>query len=298
VANANDVVVGFFRATDTGFDAQYADGHSETLVASAAAGLSVLSRAASGDSYCTAWYPPGHEFSAKDRQAALAAYANRLGLSQGGKKQPASTSCAPSSDQRTASDSRGKTDAANAPASASPRGSHSQHGHRSRLAKTAELEQGNGAGFLQPILVRASVVHTIDSDLADARASLPAPQRSIVIASNSTTTAEAPGGQGASSCLSIDNNGEGWGFRNRCDYSVQFAYCLANGEDAATSCAGGFASGSVTAHGFDALLADRSIVNSEHDFRWIGCSGSSGEVSPRLLRGDPPIGRCDRARAS
>lgn len=298
VANANDVVVGFFRATDTGFDAQYADGHSETLVASAAAGLSVLSRAASGDSSCTAWYPPGHEFSAKDRQAALAAYANRLGLSQGGKKQPVSTSCAPSSDQRTAADSRGKTDASNAPAAASSRGSRSQRGHRSRLAKTADLEQRNRAGFLQPILVRASVVHTIDADTADTRASLPAPQRSALIAPISPTTADVPGGQGASSCLSIDNNGEGWGFRNRCDYSIQFAYCLANGEDAATSCAGGFAAGSVAAHGFDALLADRSIVNSEHDFRWIGCSGSSGEVSPRLIRGDPPVGRCDRARAS
>jgi hypothetical protein len=291
VANASDAVVGLFRVTEQGFEAQYADGHSETLTADASLGLAMASRPASGDGFCRIWYPAGHAFTDRDRQAALAEYASRLGLTQARAKKQA-TGCAPAAAVNVADD-HGKPDAA-AAAPASPRGvtkrSRSRHG---ASAKTAELQDSDRWFSTQPIAVRTSIVHLVDKD---APAAPPAP---IAISFASAAAAQPPdkpaAQAGASSCLSIENDGGSWGFRNRCGYSVQFAYCIANGDDPATSCTGGFAAGGVAANGFGALLSERAIANVEHDFRWIGCSGASGEVTPRLLRADPPAGRCDRA---
>ncbi len=96
------------------------------------------------------------------------------------------------------------------------------------------------------------------------------------------------------------SDGAHWGFRNRCDYPVQFVYCLKGGGDALTACENGSVPGSVPARSFAALLADRTLseTDAEHGFRWVGCAGGAGEVVPRLDRTSPPEGRCIRGNAS
>ena len=98
----------------------------------------------------------------------------------------------------------------------------------------------------------------------------------------------------ASDCLLVESDGTHWGFRNRCPADIQFSYCLLNSSDRLTSCSVGAVAGSVSGNGFSALVADSSIKDprANRAFRWVGCVGGAGEVSPRLDRIDPPMGRC------
>lgn len=123
------------------------------------------------------------------------------------------------------------------------------------------------------------------------------------IAANGAATATAstnpePSAEqaGASSCLVVESNGRHWGFRNRCRYDVQFAYCSMDVGNALTFCRDGSVGGSVGPNGFGILVADENLkaVNVRHDFRWVACRGGAGEVVARLDHIDPPSGRCVR----
>ncbi len=259
-------VIGFFRVTDAGIESQFADGHSETLALNGAGGLSLATRAVASSAMCLSWYPAGHVFSEAERRAAVADYASRLGLSQPGAK-PTHTASCPSPRAMVQS-----------PAPAKAR----------HMTQTASLAAS-------PIMVRTSLVHTIDA-VAPAAA---APAWSAP-PSAAKPAAEAPAGRGASDCLSVESDGVNLGFRNQCGYGVQFAYCLQTAADLPASCDAGSKIGAVSANAFMPVLDGVNIKASdaEHDFRWVACSGGAGEVTPRLDRADPPTGRCIRSKSS
>ena len=127
--------------------------------------------------------------------------------------------------------------------------------------------------------VRKSEVHLIDPVPAEPMAAV-------------AMTGEA----GASTCLSVESDGAHWGFRNKCGYSVQYAYCTMDGRNQLTACKEGFVGGSVAPNGFGVLVADENLrsVNENHDFRWVACQGGAGEVIARMDKSDPPVGRCVR----
>jgi len=54
------------------------------------------------------------------------------------------------------------------------------------------------------------------------------------------------------------------------------------------------------ANGFAAVLLDTNIksADADHDFRWVACSGNTGDVIAHLDRSEPPAGRCVRTTAS
>ena len=79
---------------------------------------------------------------------------------------------------------------------------------------------------------------------------------------------------------------------------MQFAYCLQNGKDAATACGSGTAVGGVAKNGFFALIASSAVIDDNHQFRWVACSGDAGTVTPYLDHSAPPAGRCVRSEKS
>ncbi len=140
------------------------------------------------------------------------------------------------------------------------------------VAKAAELPATDA------VEIRNSEIHLIDQ-----------PMEATPVVANL-------GQPGASSCLSVESDGAHWGFRNKCGYSVQYAYCTMDGRNQLTACKDGFVGGSVAANGFGVLVADQNLraLNENHDFRWVACQGGAGEVIARLDRSDPPVGRCVR----
>ncbi len=304
----SSVAAGVFRVTDMGITIYYADGRSETLTVNGAGGLSTMLNAPASDAACMVWYPQGHRFSAGEREAALAEYANRLGL-----KKPRHKTHGPSvkSDCDAASGSIGNVQVhprvssvvynpqaaikfgpvprANAQAATSR-----SHAHRKSAAPAAGV-----AGLVvqpsynTPVVVPTSTVHLIDADT-------PMPDAGTLASNENSPSAGGGDKASASSCLTVESDGRHWGFRNHCEFDVQFAYCLANASDPLTSCREAAVSGSVAANGFGALIADQSLKESDahHDFRWVACSGGAGEVVVHLDRSDPPVGRCVRPGAS
>jgi hypothetical protein len=141
--------------------------------------------------------------------------------------------------------------------------------------------------------VKDSQVHAVDD-------MVPAP---AAAATGMKQEAKADGSD-PSRCLKVDSDGLNWGFRNACDFAVQFAYCVPGGKSSSSStlatCEKGGAPGSVAAKGFGALMADKSLSEAgvDHSFRWIACAGGAGEVIAHLEKADPPSGRCDRAPIS
>lgn len=279
VADARDsaTVIGFFRDTKDGLDAQFADGHNENLTVNPEGGLSMVLRAPDGSMSCMAWYPAGHVFNRADRQAALAEYAKRLGVAL---PDAETTDGAP--DSGCAADPA----AHEATNRAAPRLS-------SKPARNRGVANDPVKTAMPPapesVLVPTSAVHRVDGDSA-AEEGAAADDESGTVSS----------GPGASSCLSVDSDGHNWGFRNRCGYAVQFAYCLKDGGNPLTTCESGTMPGSVAANGFAALLADKTLseTDAEHSFRWVACGGGAGEVVAQLERTSPPSGRCIRANAS
>ena len=309
-------VTGFFRETDNGFEAQFADGRTQSLVANTAGGLTLTIRNGT-DASCTSWYPPDHAFSASERRAALAAYADRLGLGDKAKKTPhAAAVCAPAI--RVV---KNKT----LPGNVQPLVVVTHPNSQSAPMKTDISTTGTGGtSGLIPIMVRSSPVHAVDipvvqpvlaaPQLIQASASLsaatgpaliktstpvPTTQPATVTTTQASLIPTVAPGSGASDCLSVDADGTNLGFRNHCAYGVQVAYCLQRASEAAASCDTGSKSGSVSANGFVAVLLDTNIKTSdaEHDFRWVACSGDTGDIVARLDRSDPPMGRCVRAGA-
>jgi hypothetical protein len=80
VAEGEGNVVGLFVLNQATISTAYADGRSEVLSSDAAGSFSITAKEAKGGIVCASWYPAGHHFSANEREAALARYANRLGL--------------------------------------------------------------------------------------------------------------------------------------------------------------------------------------------------------------------------
>ena len=279
-------VIGVFRKTGVGIEAQFADGSSETLAVNPSGGLTIESISTSNDS-CTAWYPEGHVFSLDERRAALAQFAARLGLADtADKKAPSSkAACAPVQTPHT-SDIPAKADVLGRQAGL-PRSLATPPATATAAAlSTAALKQPDLVPDLHPVEVRNSEVHLIDPNVASP------PQ--VVASADVPMPAGAADQRGASTCLSVETDGMHWGFRNHCGYSVQFAYCQMSGADQLASCRDGTLSGSVAANGFGSLVADEGLKESDavHDFRWVACQGGAGEVIPRLDQTNPPSGRC------
>ena len=282
-----NTAIGVFRQSAKGIEAEYADGHNEVLSANAGGGLTIALTAPDARMMCMKWYPQGHVFAESERKEALAAYASKLGLASDQKDTPAA-SCA---------DAAAKVASAMTPAAAP--------------AKPLKLVSSRTSKMLaapKAVLVRASDVHVIDADAmpkgvapvppeiaAGALATAPAAAAHAIPATAKETV---PSSRGASDCLHVDSDGQNWGFRNSCDNSVQFAYCLQNGKDASTACGSGTAVGGVAKNGFFALIASSAIIDDNHQFRWVACSGDAGTVSPHLDRSDPPAGRCVRSQDS
>ena len=288
-------VIGVFRMSGADLEIQYADETSETVLANASGGISIESKSPSSQPYCTAWYPEGHVFSMEDRKVALAQYASRLGLAEGGDKktdvQPR-TGCS-SAPGAHVTDARTKSDSTTAEASAAARPAVLASAGTAAQAKVAAPKTSDVAAAAgRAIDVRTSEVHPIDAMPAAAAAAEPA---QIVASLGPNQGTVPPAQKGASSCLSVDSDGSHWGFRNHCAYTVQFAYCLMAGNPLAL-CKDGAVAGSVAGNGFGALVTDESLKESDvaHDFRWVACQGGAGEVIPRLDQTDPPSGRCVR----
>jgi hypothetical protein len=308
-------VTGLFRETDNGLEVEFADGRTESLVANTAGGISQTSRASTGESICTSWYPPDHFFSAAERKSALDAYAARLGLAKRSKVAAhAAPACVPSIKVV-----KNKID---------PNAERSiimtTRPDTARISATAVPAKGANTPALIPVAVRASEVHLIDTpeqalvaakSVASVTAAPVGPQTQTPTtpaqetAANSAVSAgaqmstpqfatatAAPSGGGASDCLTVESDGANLGFRNHCAFGVQFAYCLQRTNDTASACDTGARTGAVAANGFVAVVLDANIktADAEHDFRWVACNGSAGAVVAHLDRSEPPAGRCVR----
>lgn len=294
-------VVGFFRETDSGLEAQFADGRTESLVANGDGGISLMLHAASGEASCFAWYPSGHAFSAGEKQAALAAYAEKLGVADHAKK-----AARPAQNCATAPTHIARKQATPPPAQAP---------YKIGMYQGGAVTSSGAAGLTQ-VAVRTSDVHTIDAAVAAPLAAISppaataqpaapgtqpsAPQAPAPAPAQVTLASAVPDGHGASDCLAIESDGANVGFRNRCAYGVQFAYCLQKSSDPAADCGAGARNGAVSANGYVLLLTDTNIksADAERDFRWVACSGGNSSVVAHLDRADPPAGHCTRANAS
>jgi hypothetical protein len=271
-------VMGVFRQSGGAIEADFADGRSETLAPNSGGGLTLFASGPDSKSYCLKWFPEGHAFGDADMKAALAEYANRLGLAQSVKAAPVS--------RATCIEAWHGAPAAAPVLSASP--AH---------ALTASGAHPVQASLVQPISVRTSDVHLIDPPAAlPQSAAAPALATPAVAHEPPPAMAAAqPAPQeqnhGASSCLKIDTDGSSWGFHNNCGYPVQFAWCLQNGNDRATACGSGTGSGHLDSNGFAALMPGNAVVDADNQFRWVACTGGS-QVSAQLDRSDPPAGRC------
>ena len=296
--SAGSSVTGFFRLTAAGVEVRYADGHSAMLSSSSDGGVQMALEGEAGSS-CRAWYPAGHGFSDAEKKAALNAYASKLGLpvaaSDSGNgcsaisapsgPAPQAVNIAPS--RQAPSQALSK---AVVPARAQRR---TEVKIPSRMAK-ASYRIGDYQPTLETVAVKPSEVHLIDSADA-AKHAITAP----------SVAAMAGDQNSASHCLKVDSDGSHWGFRNSCDFSVQFAYCMAGSGNSLTACGAKdivttSATGSVAANGFGALMADTSLADKDasHNFRWIACGGGSGEVVAYLDHFEPPTGRCERPRTA
>src|SRR5882672_3432411 len=162
-------VIGVFRATGAGIEAQYADGSSETLAVNPSGGLTIESISISNDS-CTAWYPEGHVFSLDERRAALAQFATRLGLADTADKKAVSSkaSCAPVSAPHT-SDVPAKADVVGRQTGI-PRSLTTPPATTTTAAAAAALstalKQPDPVPDLHPVEVRNSEVHPVDPIVA------------------------------------------------------------------------------------------------------------------------------------
>lgn len=307
VSDGDAKPIGVFRETAGGLKADFTDGHTESFRANSEGGISMTLNTPQSRAWCMRWYPQGHAFDIADRKAALAAYANKLGLSDAVMKNVSGSACGDSVSFTPPPIPAAKPDTGKPlRAAAVPK-------HLTHVAPTV------------PVMVHVAEVHTIDpvADNAPAKPAgheaAKAAEPEIAKAAPAQSTAphahkddaaapkEAPKpvqlasiakpGSVASSCLVVDSNGAGWGFRNSCGYAVQFAYCLKNGTGSGAACGSATGSGDVQANGFALVIDNSQIVTAEEEFRWVACAGSTDQVSAHLDRPDPPAGRCVPVRS-
>jgi hypothetical protein len=309
--DAGDKVVGVFRLTAKGIITEYSDGRSEVFYPNSDGGVSLQLSAPTGQAFCMAWYPEGHRFSLDERKAALAEYASKLGLDASpapkkNAKPAAKPSCGTPAADAADSTPLAPTHGASVAPKLTPIPKPERHAGLTHpflhVASTVPASFTTPAPFTAPaprapgqapsqtIEVRNATIHTIDADAHD------------VTPGHETASLEphpAPSAA-ASQCLSVESDGQHWAFHNHCGYDVQFAYCLMNAGDPLASCDKGSISGSVSPNGSSALIADKSLseTNADHDFRWVACGGGAGEVVVHLDHSDPPAGRCVRPGAS
>jgi hypothetical protein len=288
--SAGSSVTGFFRLSKKGVEVRYADGRSTLLSSNGDGGVLMTTDGDMGPS-CRNWYPAGHSFSDADKKAALNAYASRLGLpisagDNGGctaKATPASLGPAPVAPAPEAA----------APAAPKTKPARAEAKAALKVKPAARMQASYRIGDfkgLETVAVKDSEVHAVDAMPITTKPL--APPVEVAIAQ--------PDKDEASKCLKVDSDGMHWGFRNACDYAVQFAYCMAGSSDGLAGCGNGTVPGSVAAKGFGALTSDNSLKEKDvdHNFRWIACGGGAGEVVAHLDRFEPPAGRCERTRTA
>ena len=294
-SSAGSSVTGFFRLTGKGVEIRYSDGHSAMLAASSDGGVQMALDGDAGPS-CRAWYPAGHAFSDIEKKAALNAYASKLGLAVAAGE--ASEGCGPAPKPQAANIAPPPVTAAPAapPAKVKPERRTSAK-PPARMAKASYRIGDFQPKNLEQVSVKTSPVHTIDGGI-----SVPPVNTMVAMAPPPALSSDK---NAAGKCLKVDSDGSHWGFRNTCDFAVQFAYCMADGGNNLTACGSGNAvttsvAGSVAAGGFGALMADMSLKEKDagHSFRWIACGGGAGEVVARLDHFEPPAGRCERTRTA
>ena len=98
-----------------------------------------------------------------------------------------------------------------------------------RIAK-ASYHVGDYGKPLETVAVKTSEVHAIDARCA----AIAVPAAKDVVAAIAPKPSDDS--NDASHCLKVDSDGSHWGFRNACDFAVQFAYCMAGGDDSLTAC--------------------------------------------------------------
>ncbi len=275
-------VTGFFRLTAKGVEVRYADGNSAMLSANSDGGVQMALDGDTGPS-CSAWYPSGHLFSDGDKKIALNAYASKLDLPVAAAD--TGNGCSPAPQAATVAPPA--PSAAAAPPARPER--HADAKAPTRVAKASYRIGDYKAKDLEPVAIKTSQIHPIDSD------AVTGPPFDIAAAASVSTDKN-----NASGCLRVDSNGDHWGFRNSCNFAVQFAYCMAGDIACSAKSLATSATGSVAANGFGALMADSSLKEKDaaHNFRWVACGGGAGEVVARLDTIEPPAGHCERTAAA
>jgi hypothetical protein len=309
--SAGSSVTGFFRLTGKGVEIRYSDGRSAMLSANPDGGVQMALDSDSSSS-CKAWYPAGHAFSDSEKKVALNAYATKLGLPVAASDISNGCATSPQPASMKSADVAPTPPVALASSAPLPKARQERHAQvkaPARVAKASyrigDYQPGQGTKDLQAVAVKPSQVHLIDAPEAEGdsqNSAISVPSVAGTIAVPSTSAANKTD---ASRCLKVDSDGSHWGFRNTCDFAVQFAYCMAGGSDSLTACGDKdvvttSATGSVAAQGFGALMSDNSLQEKDmaHNFRWIACGGGAGEVAAHLDHSDPPAGRCDRPRTA
>jgi len=302
-SSAGSSVTGFFRLTGKGVEVRYADGRSAMLSATPDSGVQMMLDGDEGPTgpTCHAWYPTGHQFSDSEKKAALSAFASKLGLPVMAADMSNGCAVTPVAKPASLAPSGNIAPAAPTPRTAARAKADRKSEARNdvkipvRMAKASyHVGDYQAAKELETVTVKPSDVHAIDSSL-----------NGLAISAPDIDERGAGNRNDASRCLKVDSDGSHWGFRNNCDFAVQFAYCMAEGSDNLTACGSNnvvttSATGSVAARGFGALMSDTSLADKDasHKFRWIACGGGAGEVAAHLDRADPPAGRCEKAQTA
>jgi hypothetical protein len=319
-------VTGVFRASDQEILIQYGDGSSEIVRPNPQGGLTIETTSPKAPTYCTSWYPEGHVFTLDDRKAALVQYANRLGLGASIEKAGATPDRAGCDSVATAVTPASATApaAVNAPEQPPAMPATLQPPAVPPAANISPAEKAAALEAAKPNPALASVLPRIAEATAKAASEVAAgvtdttalgaakmaelpPTSPVEVRTSDVQLIDQPRAEtmpvvamsqegGASTCLTVESDGMNWGFRNKCNYSIQYAYCTMDGRNQLTACRDGSVGGSVAPNGFGVLIADQNLrsVNENHDFRWVACQGGAGEVIARLDRSDPPMGRCVR----
>jgi hypothetical protein len=263
-----EAVLGTFRVSDSALVAEYADGRTDRLLRDAAGALALSSALPDGRSFCTRWYAEGHEFSTAEREAALNEYARQLGVARKAKMSQECVAVA----------------VENVPAAAKRR-THAAPAGNSKTAVLAPVTTD------EPVQVRTAAVQPIDPLPAPASAELEPISAGIDRQTAIWQADTAPGPDiPPQNCLSVRDEDGSWGFQNRCGYDVQFAYCVRG--LASRSCDAGARLGTAAANAFAGLFPESEARNADYGFRWIACKGGAHDVEPRLVRAEPPAGRC------
>ena len=95
-------VIGQFHNSQKRLEAQFTDGHTETLAVTADGGLAMIVQAPDGSSLRMAWHPQKCALDDAERRVALTEYARRSGRSLPGSRRPGAVAPRSYAGQRTA----------------------------------------------------------------------------------------------------------------------------------------------------------------------------------------------------